>query len=195
MKNLKTKIGIPLATLACFLTLGLTPVSAVVDSEGNVIKKSNDPNVVKLVNTLKETNMVLRYKRPDGKEVIFLNTRDKYGDSYLELQIIGEPNLYGNSKMVIIKDYGFDNLGGFDKICFGTKYYGVISTLNFKDLSDEAKTEIRKEYNLRVKEAPEILLNQYEKIMEEKNLSEEMEKKQFEDNILDVLTPDNTLEP
>ncbi|MBU4501427.1 MAG: hypothetical protein KKA79_02450 [Nanoarchaeota archaeon] len=183
MKNLKTKIGISLTALACFLMVGCATEKKQ--------EPKREPYVVKVAKLTKEI-VPNSYKTSDGKTISFSYRESEKGmPLYLELEISKGSSEY----KVFIRDFDLNNLDEQDDVIYGSESYyppaGVIlfdgTTFKFGALSEDLQMEIRKEYSLRIKEAPEILLEADNKYNREIQREKEQEKQGFENNVLNIL--------
>ncbi len=205
MKNLKTKVGVSLAALAFFATIGLTSGSTfglhsgLPAEEENITKK--DPNVMKVVETLKKTRFVNGYQTPEKTISFGYNDKSvlsKDKSEFLELQIyrVNKKNDVAGKK-IIIKDYDFDNLNDKDVVIhFRTVIRNYLEYewtedipeyVKFSEFSSKAQQEIRKEYNRIIKEAPEKMLKadkEYKLSLEQR---EEQKKQSLENDILGII--------
>lgn len=154
MKNLKTKVGISLTALACFTALGLTPIASAVE-EG----KSTDPDVMKVVEVLGTIKDIreIRYTLPDGRGISFNVEKSSISEEKSCLVLyIKKPD-----KEVVISDYRLNNLDSEDVITYRGNMQ--MKSLKFNEFSKDVQEEIKKEYTLIIKEAPERLLQEYNK--------------------------------
>lgn len=154
MKNLKTKVGISLTALACFAALGLTPVASAVEES-----KTTDPDVMKVVEALGAVKDIkdIRYTLPDGRQISFNVEKTSLSEEKSCLVVyIKKPD-----KEVVISDYRLNNLDSEDVITYRENMQMKI--LKFNEFSKDAQEEIKKEYTLIIKEAPERLLQEYNK--------------------------------
>lgn len=154
MKNLKTKIGVSLTALACFAALGLTPVASAVE-EG----KGTDPDVMKVVEVLGTIKDIreIRYTLPDGRGISFNVEKSSISEEKSCLVLyIKKPD-----KEVVISDYRLNNLDSEDVITYRGNMQ--MKSLKFNEFSKDVQEEIKKEYTLIIKEAPERLLQEYNK--------------------------------
>ena len=100
--------------------------------------------------------------------------------------------------MVAIKDYNLNHLDKQDEVIYcitdkhpDFKFCGYASyTVKFGELPSEIQKEIKEEYNLRIKEAPEKLLKQYEQRQQRIKQQREKQKKEMENNILKGIQKD-----
>lgn len=187
MKNLKTKVGISLAALACFFTLSAAPVSAMMDPDGKVVN-SGDHNVIKVVETVKKLYPNW-YKTQDKKRI----TLYAY-DDLLKVEISDEFSKEENK--VIIRDFNLDRLDDNDTVSLGKEvsYYGHIflkgKTAYFGELSEGLQVELRKLYNSIIEEAPGKLLEANKEYHQGAMQRMEKEKKEFETGILKIIKRD-----
>lgn len=167
MKNLKTKVGMSLTAWACFTALGLTPVALAVEEP-----KTTDPDVMKVVEVLDAVKDIreIRYTLPDGREISFNLEKSSLSEEKSCLVLyIKKPG-----KEVVISDYKLNNLDGEDVVTYRGNMQ--MKSLKFNEFPKDAQEEIKKEYTLIIKEAPERLLQEYNK-----------SKDVIVDNILDLL--------
>lgn len=182
MRYAKT-IGASVAALACVLAFGLKPAYA------PVFKK--DPNVVKVVDTIKQTE-ACGYETSNKRFVLFAYNKDY---EYLELKIykLDKDGAVIHDSHVVIKDYNLDNLDGKDTVSYVTKsshpfiYYDIPETTVFSQLSDKTRQEVKNEYNTIIKEAPKELLKADEKKKQRRTQQEEQMASELENKILNII--------
>lgn len=206
MKNLKTKVGVSLAALAFFATIGLTSGSTFglhsglpPAEEENRSKK--DPNVMKVVETLKKVKYVNGYGISDKTIIFYFKDRTILSNDpseFLGSQIYKANDKKGAvCKKLIIKDYDFDNLNDKDEIIYFktvTRNYidyewaeDIPETIKFSEFSSKAQQEIRKEYDKIIKEAPEKMLKADKNYKRSLEQQEERRKHELEDYVLSII--------
>lgn len=206
MKNLKKKIGISLAALAFFATVGFASKNAWAvkpnplyifgaSEEENAVKK--DPKVMKVIDTVKQIKgMLPSYETPDGKKINVYwdgGVKEKgVKKEYLDLKISKE----SENRAVAIRDYNYNNLDSNDEISYDTTHvfktlllpdYTTRKTVKFGELSSKTQEELVKEYNRIIEEAPEKLLKAYKEYQQKNNQQQIKEKEELEKNIINIL--------
>lgn len=209
MKNLKTKVGITLTALACFLTFGCnsnkqehegygltgkdpvqeedqtTPYNSVIPTvpeekyEPSPYEKCDFNKITEILE--KFNNSALSYPLFDGRIVKFsYHNRDENEDSRLEVKISKQYSQSWDS--VIIKDYGNWGLDYGDTISYVSQ-----TTLGVQKLSDT------KEFNFESlsEETQKKITEEYANILKDapERLSKEYEMsvKSFEKDVLGVI--------
>lgn len=201
MKNLK-KIGIPLTALAFFATAGFVSKNALAVKPNPLplLSSGKDPDVMKLVETLKKVQHVNGYGISNKTITFYFKDKTMLSEDpseFLESRIYKADDKNNAVKKIIIKDYGFDNLNDKDEVIYFrtvTRNYinyewaeDVPETIKFSEFSSKAQQEIRKEYNKIIKEAPEKMLKadkDYQRSLEQR---EERKKHELEDHVLSVI--------
>lgn len=183
MRYTKT-IGASVAALACVLAFGLKPAYA------PVFKK--DPNVVKVVETIKQTE-ACGYETSNKRFVSFAYNQEPYEYLALKIYKLDKNGAVIHDSHVVIKDYDLDNLDGKDIVSYITKsshpfiYYDIPETTVFSQLSDKTQREVKNEYNTIIKEAPKELLKADEKKKQWCKQQEEQMVSELENKILNII--------
>ncbi len=205
MKNLKTKIGITLTALACFLTFGCNSNKQGVEEEPiQEYEQTTEPRPItpvtipeqkqepspydkcdfdKITEILEKFgNSAPSYALPDGRIVKFsYHNREENDDTHLKVQVSRHYDKLQD--VVVIKDYYADGLNSnIDTISYvsqttlGVQKFSDTKEFNFDTLSEEAQKKITEEYAAILKDAPERLSKEYE-----------MSIKSFEKDVLGIL--------
>lgn len=192
MKNLKTKVGVSLVALAFFATVGFASKSANTSIVWNT-PDSRDPDVMKVVETIKQTE-ARGYETSNKRFVSFAYNKEPY--EYLELKIykLDKDGAVIHDNHVVIKDYNLDNLDSKDTVSYVKKsshpfiyWEDCPEIIVFSKLSEKTQQEVKNEYNAIIKEAPKKLLKADEKKKQWRKQQEEREARELENKILNII--------